>query len=120
MAFILLSVRVFCSVPSVSQSSKCFSDRSLANTGSAHYCRSVEDFCAIDQPQRCFSVVLISSRPSLPPARGGGRAPPRLKFLSYSIPGPEDIVLVLNITSNVKRVFFKSFRQSGLMGKLKT
>ena len=58
---------------SVSQCPECFSDRSLANTGSAHYCRTVEDFCAIDQQQRWFSVVLISSRPSPPPARGWGQ-----------------------------------------------
>ena len=106
---------VFLSVPSLSQSSKCFSNRSLANTGSAHYCRTVEDFCAIDQQQRWFSVVLISSRPTPPPARGWGRAPPRLKFLSYSIPEHEDIVQILNITSSVKRVFFKflSVRPNG-------
>ena len=68
--YILLSVS---QCPSLSQSSKCFSNRSLANTGSAHYCRTVEDFCAIDQQQRWFSVVLISSRPTPPPARGWGQ-----------------------------------------------
>ena len=68
--YILLNVS---QCPRLSQSSECFSDRSLANTGSAHYCRTVEDFCAIDQQQRWFSVVLISSRPTPPPARGWGQ-----------------------------------------------
>ena len=108
--YILLNVS---QCPSLSQSSKCFtvsecfSDRSLANTGSAHYCRTVEDFCAIDQQQRWFSVVLISSRPSPPPARGWGLGTTSIEVpILLLLTEPEDIAQFLNIARKVKGYFF--------------
>ena len=114
---------VFLSVPSLSQSSKCFavSRVFLRSIPGQHRIRTLLSYCRRLLCDRSAAALVLgctnflSTHPTTCQPGGGGRAPPRLKFLSYSIPEPEDIVQILNITSSVKRVFFKflSVRPNG-------
>ena len=96
-------------------SSQCFSAPRvfLRSIPGQHRIRTLLSYCRRLLCDRSAAALVpgrtnfLSTLPTT--CQGVGRAPPRLKFLSYSIPGPEDIAQFLNIARKVKGYFFKKF-----------
>ena len=107
--YILLSVS---QCPSLFQSSKCFavSRVFLRSIPGQHRIRTLLSYCRRLLCDRSAAALVpgrtnfLSTLPTT--CQGVGRATPRLKFLSYSIPKPEDIAQFLNIARKVKGYFF--------------